>query len=556
MKFDVSRYLCAWIFLIAAIAVPAQAKERDSLVIGITQFPAAFHPNMESMLAKYYVLNMTMRPITAYDKNWELTCLLCTSIPTIENAEAVVTQLEDGGEGIAVTYTIHPDARWGDGTPVSTRDVKYTVEVGKDPLSGVLSAEFYRRIISVDAHDEKTFTVYWDRIDFKYNEFSLYLLPEHIDRKYFTDAEKYREHNAYNTEVANPGLYSGPYRISHIEHGSHIELVRNEKWWGDAPYFDKIVVRIIENTAALEANLLSGSIDYVSGPLGLPLDQALTFRKRRQDSFDYKFQPGLIYEHIDLNLENPILADVRVRQALLYAVDRQALSDLLFEGKQPVANVFVSELDVSYHTEVKTYSYDKDQASKLLDEAGWTNWIDGIRHNADNQPLRLEFGTTAGSRGRETVQQVLQGQWKEVGIDVRIHNQPARVFFGDTVTHRKFGALAMFAWINNPETSPRPTLHSEEIPNDDNQWVGNNFTSFSNSEMDELIDRLEVTLDSTQRMRIWAKIQDIYAQQLPSLPLYFRSNAYIIPKWLKGIEPTGNTSTTTLWIENWSVESQ
>ncbi len=554
MKSHLASRLCTWILLIAVIISPVHAKARDSLVIGMTQFPAAFHPNMELMVAKYYVLNMTMRPFTAYDKNWEVICFLCVSVPSIENASAVVTQLDDGRQGIAVTFAIDSDARWGDGTPVTTRDVEYTIEVGKNPVSGVVDAEFYRRILSIDAHDEKNFTIYWDRIDFKYNEFALYLMPEHIDRKYFSEPDKYRERNAYNTEVTNPGLYSGPYRISHIEHGSHIELVRNDQWWGSEPYFDKIVVRIIENTAALEANLLSGSIDYISGELGLLLDQALTFRKRRGDSFDYIFQPGLVYEHIELNLDNPILADVRVRQALLYGIDRQAVSDFLFDGKQPVADVFVSPLDVAHHAQVKKYQYDKDRASKLLDEAGWTNWIDGVRHNANDQPLRLDFGTTAGSRGRETVQQVLQGQWKEIGIDTRIRNEPARVFFGDTVTYRKFGAMAMFAWSSNPESSPRYALHSEEIPSDENQWVGSNYSGFQNSEMDELIDTLEVTLDSEKRMQIWARIQDIYAQQLPVLPLYFRSRLYIIPKWLKGIEPTGNTSTTTLWVENWSVE--
>ena len=127
---------------------------------------------------------------------------------------------------------------------------------------------------------------------------------------------------------------------------------------------------------------------------------------------------------------------------------------------------------------------------------GGRSWIDGIRHNADNEPLRLEFGTTAGSRVRETVQQVLQGQWRDVGIDVRIRNQPARVFFGETVAKRQFSGLAMFAWISDPESSPRTTLHSTEIPNEDNNWVGSNYMGYRNSEMDELIDAVEIDAGS------------------------------------------------------------
>ncbi len=549
---NMKKVLCC--ALAALMVGPLSAFGRDTLIIGTTQFPAALHPNMESMLAKYYVLNATMRPITAYDADWELVCMLCTSIPTVENGGAEVIDLEDGRQGIAVTFTLRSDAFWGDGTAVSTRDVEYTIEVGKDPTSGVLNAEFYKRVLNIKAKDERTFTITYDRVEYDYNALSLYLLPEHLDREKFEMAGDYAINNVYAADALNPALYFGPYRISAIQHGSHVELMRNESWRGTVPAFDKVVFRTIENTAALEANLLSGSINYIAGALGLTPDQALAFQKRYPDQFDYIFQPGLIYEHIDLNLDNPILADLRVRRALLHAIDRKAISTLLFEGTQPAAHVYVSPLDKTYNPGIKQYAFDLAQANQLLDTAGWDTWVDGVRHHLDGTPLRLDFGTTAGSRIRETVQQVLQAQWRDAGIDVRIRNQPARVFFGEIVQNRRFGALAMYAWISSPETSPRATLHSTEIPSAQNNWTGSNYTGYSNPEMDQLIDDVEITLDPEKRQKLWDQIQLIYTRDLPVLPLYYRSNPYIIPKWLKGIEPTGNSSTTTLWIENWTVD--
>ena len=544
-------YQLLCLFLLAALAFPATARDKDTLVIGITQFPPTLNPNIELMSAKYYILNMTMRPFTTHDADWNLVCLLCTELPTIENGGAVIEKTDDGKQGIAITYTIHPDAKWGDSTPVSTADVEYTIEVGKHPESGVVGAELFRRIRSVDAIDEKTFTLHLDRVEYDYNRFGLYLLPAHIDRPTFAEPREYRNRNAFDTDTYNPGLYFGPYRISKVEPGAYVELVRNDTWWGKEPYFDKIVVRIIENTAALEANLLSGSIDFMSGTLGVTLDQALAIQKRYANDFDYVFRPGLIYEHIDLQLENPILADIRVRKALIHAIDRQAISDQLFEGRQPVADVFVSPLDTVYDPEIVKYAFDPEKAAVLLDEAGWSKMIDGIRHNEANQPLRLEFGTTAGSRVREVVQQVLQAQWGSIGIDVRIRNQPARVFFGDTVTKRLFTGFAMYAWISAPESSPRSTLHSSEIPTEENNWNGSNYVSYRSERMDELIDSVEVELNSEKRMQLWAEIQNMYATELPVIPLYFRSEPFIIPKWLKGVEPTGNSSTTTTWVENW-----
>ncbi|MGH6886304.1 MAG: peptide ABC transporter substrate-binding protein, partial [Geminicoccales bacterium] len=131
--------------LAALAALPALAQ--GTLTIGITQFPSNFHPNIDSMMAKSYVLAMTQRPFTTYDPEWELICMLCETLPSFENGLAEREPLEPGTgpegitEGIAATYTIREGATWGDGTPVTTRDVLFTYEVGRHPQSGISNAE-------------------------------------------------------------------------------------------------------------------------------------------------------------------------------------------------------------------------------------------------------------------------------------------------------------------------------------------------------------------------------------------------------------------------------
>ena len=159
--------------------------------------------------------------------------------------------------------------------------------------------------------------------------------------------------------------------------------------------------------------------------------------------------------------------------------------------------------------------------------------------------------TTAGNRTRELVEQVIQSQWRELGVDVRIRNEPPRVFFGDTVTHRKFTGFAMFAWVSSPEAAPRGVLHSKEIPRPENGWSGNNVAGYANPEVDRLTDAIEVELDRERRHGLWAELQSLYAEELPALPLYFRANAYIRPKWLAGVRPTGHQFSSTLWVEEW-----
>jgi peptide/nickel transport system substrate-binding protein len=538
-----------------ASLVSSVAAQRTELTIGITQFPATLHPNIESMVAKSYVLGMTQRPFTAYDQRWELICMLCERLPTVENGDAVVVERTDARRAVRVRYTIRQDARWGDGTPITTDDVVFTYEVGRHPQTGVANAELYRRIERVEVHDAKSFTLHLDRLEYRYNALADFrLLPAHIEGQRFRqDPATYRTRTAFDTDTTNPGLWFGPYRVVQIVQGSHIVLEPNPTWWGRRPHFRRITVRAIENTSALEANLLSGAIDYIAGELGLSLDQALAFEQRHGARYNVQYKPGLIYEHIDANLDNPILADRRVRHALLHGLDREAISRQLFGGRQPVVHSFVSPLDWIHDDTLPRVGYDPARAQTLLDEAGWRDIRNGFRHNAAGERLTLELMTTAGNRLRETVQQVLQSQWRRIGVEVRIRNEPARVFFGETMRRRQFTGLAMYAWISAPENAPRSTLHSNEIPRSENGYAGQNYPGYRNAEMDRLIDELEVELDRARRGTLWRRIQEIYIADAPVLPLYSRADPFIMPRWLQGIEPTGHLNPTTLWVENWTV---
>src|SRR5712691_9101006 len=118
----------SWLAALAlalAVSAPASGAERLSLTIGMTQFPATLNPNIDTMAAKSYVLGMALRPFTVYDADWKLVCLLCVTLPSIDNGLAVPVDLVDGKKGIDITYTIRPETKWGDGVPVTIEDVLF-----------------------------------------------------------------------------------------------------------------------------------------------------------------------------------------------------------------------------------------------------------------------------------------------------------------------------------------------------------------------------------------------------------------------------------------------
>ena len=161
------------------------------------------------------------------------------------------------------------------------------------------------------------------------------------------------------------------------------------------------------------------------------------------------------------------------------------------------------------------------RARALLDEAGWrvpSPPGDGIRRNAAGERLTIELMTTAGNRSREAVQQVIQGMWRQAGIEARIRNEPPRVLFGETLSRRRFTGAAMYAWISAPENVPRTTLHSDEIPRAERNWSGQNFAGFRNAEMDALLEAIPIELDRGKRRLLWQRLQAIYAEQLPCDP--------------------------------------
>jgi peptide/nickel transport system substrate-binding protein len=538
--------------LAGLVAFSAPVSGRGQLVIGVSQFPPTLNPAIDAVLAKSYVLGMARRPITAYDAHWQLVCMLCVTLPSFENGLAERVPLPDGKEGVRLTYTLQPNATWGDGVPVSTEDVLFTYEVGKNPKSGLSNGELYRRIVALHAMDAKTFSVTQDRIDYEYQALGDFeVLPAHIERGAFADPANYRFRTRYDTDPANPGLYFGPYRITELVPGSRVVLERNPTWWGNPPAFERVVVSVVENTAALEANLLAGTIDMIPGEVGqISVDQALAFERRHGDRFVVLTKPGLFYEHVAPNLDNPVLADLRVRRALLYSLDRAGISEEMYGGKQPVADTIVHPLDWVHTDDVPKYPYDPAQARALLEAAGWHPGSDGIRLTEKGERLSLDLATTSGNRTRELLEQIMQSQWREIGVEVHLRNQPARVLFGDTLRKRAFD-LALFGWVSAPENVPRSELNSGEIPSAENAYRGQNNVGYRNPEMDKLMDEIEITLDRPKREQLWHRLQQIYADTLPDLPLFFRTDSSVLPKWLAGVTPTGHLNVSTLWIEDW-----
>ena len=225
----------------------------------------------------------------------------------------------------------------------------------------------------------------------------------------------------YNRAPVNPGLYDGPYMITAYDSGNQIVMEPNPHWNGTKPGFKRIVLRHIENTAALQANLLSGDVDMVAGEgVGLTIDQVLALQKAHPDQFHYDYKPSLNYEHIDLKKENPLPAG-RARAPRAADGDRTARPwwtgcSRASSRSPPPGSTRSAPTTTSRPSRV--VKFDPAGAKALLKEAGWTPGSDGMCRNAAGDRLEFELGTTAGNRLRELQEQVVQSNCKNACVAI------------------------------------------------------------------------------------------------------------------------------------------
>ncbi|HLN23070.1 MAG TPA: peptide ABC transporter substrate-binding protein [Patescibacteria group bacterium] len=533
------------------------AAPRDELSIGIAQRLPTLHPLRTSAAIVGFLWGFVNRSVTGFDDAWSSTCFLCTEVPTRENGRIKVIALADGHPGMEVTYSIRPEMVWADGVPVSAHDAVFTAVVARAVGVGSYASTYYAHVLGIAMVDEHTFTVTFDEVNYSFAApVDFELLSEHIEGPIYRashGAADYLAHSAYATHPTDPGLWSGPYRITAFDKDS-IVLDRNAYWAGAKTQFKRITLKPIPDGVSPAAWLLGGSIDYVAGEVaGLSMEQAVDLAGQYPDRFDLISRPTLSFEHLGINHDNPLLADRRVRQALLQSIDRAEMARQLFHDAAPIADSPVSPRDPGYDPNVRHYTFNPVHARQLLAEAGFHPGADGVLVDPANHRFSVELLIPSGNPERVRMGDWIKQGWAAVGVETRVTVIGAAEFFGRSMPQGKFD-VSLFAWILVPEIPPTTSLSTQAIPTAQNGFSGLNYEHFSNHDLDETVKLLVAELEPSRRLPQWRKFQRLYTEELPTLPLFWHDGTFLIPKWLGGVNPTGHRTATSYWAERWRSE--
>lgn len=531
-------------FGLASSLAVAQAQGRtgaatNSVTIGMTQEPDSLNPLFRQTAAAGQVifgfthLNLFMNnPAGGFDP------VLLERTPTVENGDIVI--LPDGRQQI--DYRLRRGLRWSDGVEITAEDYVFTYQLMMDPNLPIPSRTLQSNMASVEAVDSHTIRIVYENPEPFPTHWWHFIVPKHYYEPIYeeykaTGAIDYGQRFAKDERIAVKPVGNGPFVVDEWVSGDYIRLRRNPYYnVTDGPHLDSVVFRIIPDSNTLRTNLLTGAVDMVA-EVGLSLDMVLSLQQRNElPNHEIEFIPTFSFYHLQMVLEEPPFNDRRVRQAALHAIDREAISQALFAGRQPVAHTWYPPGHYAFTEDVRKYDYNPDEARRLLREAGYTPDAAGMLRDAQGNPLRVKLITVAGDRIYEQMQQIILAYWRDVGIDATGDSQPAPVFFGETFMKvDEPGTVLLWSWTLDYENLGKQ-WRSDEIPRAENNYAGQNFARWSHPRNDELLDRARVTLDEAERAAILREQQLLWTEELPDLPLLYRVKTLIRPKNLRGVE--------------------
>ncbi|MDQ6766323.1 MAG: peptide ABC transporter substrate-binding protein [Candidatus Eremiobacteraeota bacterium] len=460
---------------------------------------------------------------------------LATEVPTTKNG-GIST------DGLAITYHLRSGVKWQDGAPFSADDVVFSWHAVMNPKNNIQTRLGYDLISGIDKKDDYTIVVHLKKrwAPFVASFFTMSSTPYPIQPKHLLGQYADLNHIAYN----NKPVGTGPFIFQEYQRGTVIRMTANPNYWRGAPKLKEVDYKIIPDETTILTQLRTHEADM---EYNAPASQTPSFKQIK--GVHIYLTPFTQYRQIAFNLTNPILSDVRVRQALAYAVDQQELIDTVSHGVDMKGDTDQPPFLWAHADHVKQYPHDVAQAGRLLDEAGWKLGQDGYRYK-NGQRLALEMSGTTGSAETRNLEAVVQREWRLVGVEGDIKNYQSGLFFatiqsGGFIQSGNF-ETAFYSWINGVDPDDSTLFMCNQFPPN-----GQNSYRFCNHELDAAEQVAMTEYDQDKRKVAYDKIQSILAEQEPLAIVWFVRRQDIVNSDLLNYKPAH--AVTTFW-NTWEWE--
>lgn len=490
---------------------------------------------IESSFADAEILNPILSTDTASD---HVEQMLFNGLVEINPADLTVIpdlaeRWEVSDDSKTFTFYLRQDVKWHDGEPFTARDVKFTYDMILSPDVNSPRRADLADILTPDeivVQDDYTIAFQLSQVDASFlTTKAIYgIIPEHI----LGDLTPEELNSAEFNTLAPVG--TGPFMFREWVKDDHVALVKNPNYFKGGPNIDFWYFKIVENQTVEFAQLQTGEVDYAE------VAAALWEEAQQQDNLACTAFPQFNFLFYVYNLDpakSLLFQDVRTRQALLWALDRQAMVDSIVFGLADVANSTVPPLSWAHNPDNEPlYGYDVEKAKQLLDEAGWKDEDgDGVREAhgvtgvTDGTKFSFEIHTNAGNQEREQAMVAMQQYWAQVGVEAKPTSIEWNALLAElTETYDYEMIVVGFNWDIDPDQ--KTMWHT------DSYGGGFNMNKYSNPELDKILDAALQTVNQDERQEYYYEMQHILAQDVPAPILYFRQGTGCWNTRLHGFE--------------------
>ncbi|HEV2369428.1 MAG TPA: ABC transporter substrate-binding protein [Acidimicrobiales bacterium] len=442
-----------------------------------------------------------------------------------------------------VSYFIDPDARWSDGQPITSADIKYTwdqIVHGQDVYSTVGYSDISRIDTPSPTEAVAVFSKPYAAWRDLFGADDYGILPSHILAGQDRDAVM---RNGYSWS-------GGPWLIQSWQKGQSITLVPNPQYWGKKPYLDKVVFQIITDTSTEASDYKAGRFDLVYPQPAASVVATL----HEVPGSQLVVRPSLDYEGIWLNVTKAPLDDVKVRQALAYATDRNAIVRQALgsvdAGLKPLQSSIPPGETTFAAAAFSRYAPNPAMVDQLMTGAGWARGAGGTWVK-NGQPATIQIKSTAGTERRALMESLLQSQWSAAGFSVSVQDESVGTLVGQDLPVGNFQTAVYAEFPASPDPGQCVLWCSADVPGPANLDTGQNWTRITDPALDLTWGAADSELNPTKRAQEVKAGQAALANLVPFIPL---DNLPDVLAWrtrLRG--PVGDDSSSgPFWnMEQW-----
>jgi peptide/nickel transport system substrate-binding protein len=481
----------------------------DTLIVGSIGEPSILIPMLAGDSASHDVAGLLYNGLVKYD----------TDLSVIGD---LAESWEISPDGLVITFHLKKDVQWTDGVPFTADDVMFGYKTIIDEKTPTAYQEDFLQVKKAEVLDTYTFRVTYEKpfAPALTSWGNLVVVPKHLlEGKDIT-----------KTDFARNPVGLGMYKLKKWIPGQEVILSSNRDYFEGRPYIDGYVYRVIPDPATMFLELQAGGIDMMGlTPIQYKKQTDNEFFRNNFQKFRY---PVFSYSYLGFNLRHPWFQDKRVRQAIAHAIDKSEIIDVVLFGLgSPSTGPYVPNT-WPYNPHVKKYEFNPEKAKQLLKEAGWDDTDgDGI---LDKKGTDFEFTirTNMGNKLREKTATIIQWRLRNIGIKVNIEVIEWSAFINEFIDKRRF-EVVILGWGIGIDPDQYDIWHSSKTREKEF-----NFVSYSNPEVDELLEKGRRTFNIEERKKAYFRIQEILADELPYIFLYVPDATPIVHARFKGIKPS------------------